>query len=242
METKQIDPQAEQKAQQEEYGRRIDYYLKKKNLGHVKENLNTALAKLELQMEKDGVSWQDLQQQRATEEVLELAQQATKYQFIADAVLRRALNESAKNKEFEAFDKEYSSHRAIEQRTEETTKAYEEAKEKYKANPSKENAARMIKNSGVIEDANLEGLTQSDVEGMRGTEDAMREKVLAERAEREKAETETYEKMLKNKHDPQGQRIAEMQLKDILRRKENVEDLAEKEAEFERKMAEERNQ
>ena len=228
------------KAVQDEHGRRIDFYLKKKNLGHVKDNLLNAIAKLELQMEKDGVTYQDLQQQRASEEVIELAQQATKYQYIADAVFRRAITESAKTKEFDTLEQEFQGHRAVEQKTEEDTKAYAEAQERYKVNPSHENFARMIKAKGAYPEADINGNTLSEQEKMEATHEAMRQKIQVETAEKDTAEMSALEKMAKDKFDPTAAKIGKMKIAEKIRLKENQEDLVISEAEADRKFAEER--
>lgn len=244
METKQIDPQA---AAQEEHGRRIDFYLKKKNLGHVKENLAKAIGDLELQMEKDGVTYQDLNQQRATEEVLRLAAEATKYQYVADAVLRRAVTESAKNKEFETLEQEFQGHRTAEINTEESSKAYAEAQEKYKFNPTPQNFKRMTDARGITPEFTLNGGTLSDKEQMEATHEAMRQRYQKEAVEQEKAEAkdeETLRKMADNNADPDGQRLAthliERRTKEKIRLKENAENLAEAEKEADAKFAQER--
>jgi hypothetical protein len=236
METKQIDPQ---EAARIEHEKRIDFYLKKKNLGHIKTNLAKAIGDLELQMEKDGVTYQDLQQQRASEEVLELAQQAVKYQYVADAVLRRAVTESAKNKEFEDLEKEFQGHRQAEIKTEEGEKAYKEAQERYKINPTPQNFKRMTDAMGVSPEFTTNGGTLSDKEKMRATEDAMREQYQKEAAEQEAEESQALEKLSKSK-DPLERKYAEQEIQRNIKRKEDAEDLALAEAEAEAKFAREK--
>ena len=237
METKQVDPQA---AQQEDFSKRLNFYLKKKNLTHVQENYLKSLAALEIAMEDDGVTYEDIAQNRGTEKVFNLAQEHYKHKMASDFVLRKAVTDSVKNKEWDTIETEFQSHRAGEQKTEETSKAYKEAQEQYKANPTPFNAAKMIKAKGISIEGDINGYTPTDKEQVEATHEAMRQKAQAETAKRDAEETANLNEMLNDKYNPQGQAYAKLELANKLRLKDNQEEVAANEAEAEKKFAEER--
>jgi hypothetical protein len=186
------------------------WYLKKKGISHVADNLCEAIAKLELQMEDDNVSYEDLAAGRATEKVMELRDRTIKYQLAADSVVAKAIHESNKNNEWEELSKEIAQHDAEEQKQAINNEAYEKAKEQYAITGDHRAFEAMAKASGIIDEisgANRQGYVKSDVENMRETERALLEKHLQERQSDREVRDKSIETLGKSEN-PSSQAIA----------------------------------
>lgn len=195
----------------------MGWYLKKKNISHVADNVLEAVAKLELQMEKDGVTYDDLARNRATEKVIELAQQAMKYQFVADNVIARTYDESNKNQEWEKLREELARDESRSAEVEKNSNAYKEAKERYAITGSHEDFERMVKAIGSDSDIELKGLsgtdevnnegfTAKDIDGMKNTHALLMEKYAKDYQAEKKDLSETI-KELKSSASPQNRRL-----------------------------------
>lgn len=221
METELTVEQAE--AQRKEAEKRLNFILRKKGLDKVRDDYLERLDRVEVLKKQYGITPEDVRAGRVPQDLIDAAEEAEKYRIRAEGTLQFHADRLKKNpKEREEYETEYNQGVKIE--ADEAT--YKEAVEKYKANPSKENAISMIKarnlsNGGIGEGCRNTELTQR--EELRDLEQAMRGKYQARTAEKEKVELEELQKMADNTQDPEGQRIAAFHLKEKLRLKEDRE-------------------
>ena len=123
---------------------RIKFFMKKKGLSHLQEKVVDNLAKLELQMEKDGVTEQDIRAGRATEKVFQLLDKLNASKIATEGVLGFAYNKAIESKEFDTFEEEFSKHRDKVEVKRASQEEIEKAKEKYFDNPTIENMSKYV--------------------------------------------------------------------------------------------------
>lgn len=233
----------EQKNVADETAKMMDFYLKKHKIENVRDRLCESIAELEKAMQDEGVSYDDLKQGRATERVLDLAEQTAKYQIRFDNVSRRAVNQSHNSKEFETFKKEYEAHKAVEDKKTADAQGYKEAQERYKLNPSKENFTRLAYYSNQLPGNGAEGVVvkacEHSAEDIKRIHANMREKYAKESQEIETEEAKHWE-MLAKHDDPGVKAGAEHIIKMRKNRAENEANYREIEALKEREMENDR--
>jgi hypothetical protein len=147
----QETPQVEQPPTIEEQEKRIEYFLKKKNLYHLKENVLNEVANVEKEMEKVGidpksVSLQDLKQGRALPETVQIAfEKLEKARIRATGSLAHAVREADKSGELVNFKDEYNNVQKQIVAEEQRKKHLSEAYEKMQNHPTKENRMEYVK-------------------------------------------------------------------------------------------------
>lgn len=124
---------------------KIQYYMKKKGLSHLQDRVINNLAKLELAMEEEGVTPEDIQAGRGTEKVFKALEDLNRSKIIVEGVLAHQLKKSSESGEFEQIEKESEGYISKEEKQQTADKEIAEALENYQNNPTPENQFEYFK-------------------------------------------------------------------------------------------------
>jgi len=157
---------------------KIDYFMKKKNLTHLQDKVLDKLAKLEMVMEKDGVSFEDLLRGRGTEDSLKLFDDLNKSKIVVEGVLAHQLVKSRDSGELQQIEKESEGYISKVERKQTSDKEIAEALEKYQNNPTRENELEYFKKSTLTREERLEAQEEQRIRETEESFKRIQEKVI----------------------------------------------------------------
>ena len=123
----------------------IKYFMHKKGLSHLQEKVVDNLAKLEVAMENEGVTFDDIQAGRATENVFKHLENLNKSKVVVEGVLAHQFKKSHESGEFEQIEKESENYIIKEEKKQVEDKELTEALENYQSNPTSANQFEYFK-------------------------------------------------------------------------------------------------
>jgi len=123
----------------------IKYFMHKKGLSHLQDKVVDNLAKLELAMENEGVSFEDIQAGRATENIFNLLENLNKSKVVVEGVLAHQFKKSHEAGEFEQIAKESENYIINEEKKQVEDKEVREAFENFQNNPTSANQFEYFK-------------------------------------------------------------------------------------------------
>lgn len=214
-----------------ELEQRLTHFAKKKGIYHLHEKVVNKLDELNKAMEAQKVSQMDVMNGRAPENILKLKEELDKAYIVRRGVLDYHLANEPEYGKTKDIVKEMEQGIVSEEMTKEQQEAITAAELKYALNESPANARDLIKAKLV---SKIEGgaagtwdsIEAKQREEIRAAENNIRQRNAEANAGKQEAEVEAYQTALKNKHDPTGQRIAAMKLKQMVVEKDNAEEAA----------------
>ena len=180
-----------------EMERRTDYFLKKKGIYHVKEDMINKLAELEDVMEKEGVTIDALRQGIAPENVLKKAGELEVARIRARGVYGHAHKKALQRGELQNFEQEFKDYNDGIVRKEVSDKAKKEAFDKFLENPDDLNAVSEYMRQTTMPEANYEehiaALRVRRAEESKLADKRMREEQFKKAVEEEKHRLKTIQ-------------------------------------------------
>jgi len=128
-----------------ELSKRINHFLKTKNILHLKEKFEDNFEKMKDVMQEEAVTWEDIERGEAPDKVMELFKTLEHSRMVSESAFYRNLKEAKEKGELNKIAREYDREAQLIQTKEEAAQKVEQAKEKYAKHPTTENFAEVIK-------------------------------------------------------------------------------------------------
>lgn len=214
--------------EQKEAKRKHEYFLKRKNLLDLDNEMQKRHDKFMELLKQHDVTYEQVFMGLVPHQINDEVKEYFRHAAITNGAIEYAKKKAHQSGELATFEKEYEADSKITQKKEIDQKAYTDAAEAYKANPSKKNTAEMIKTRFNLNGEGIAGTvkksTQELKEEMRTIEQTLLEKYQKTNEETAGEEQEIIER-LKKSQDPQEQRVGEVMERNALRKKANAEDM-----------------
>ena len=166
--------------------RRMEHFMQKKGLLHLKEQMVDNLAKFELAMEKEGVTFDQVRRGEVPEQIYNQFVDLERSRAVAVGSFNYNLKKALKTGELPKIDQEFNRYNKIEEAREKSAQRIAELKERQNNHPSKENLAEIIQETMRQKDA-VEQARNTEPTGFNAGANALRDKYFREAVEAKKA-------------------------------------------------------